>query len=568
MSGIFLNKKSQLIEYQLIEIFICSPEQNRTCEKSELNLNAPKSTKSALCNLVGHIPTISEIFRDFQKITQKSGKSREFLAKSGKSREFFWAFFLPLSDKESIDMATIKFRLSTRSDKTSGKSEILVRFYHGKSIDQYAKTNLFVEAASWNDSAERVTIPRYRVMTKEAKQTIEDLSKINTDLENIRQYIGDEFVKAGAGKMAFPQNWLSGILRKYNFPDDGGTTDILAIFDKFVEAKRMTNRRQQCFAVCRRDLHRFLIYRGISTDEALDIWDADTIQDFAEYLKNEHTFYRVENERKVKGRKRENEKITFLDSAFAKAFEAEPETRLPEERGQNTISSILSRLRAFVKWAVNNGYTTNDPFRQYSIPDELYGTPYYITIEERNRLWATDLSSRPQLAVQRDIFIFQCVVGCRVSDLQSFTKDSIINGAVEYIAKKTKDGHPDTIRVPLNPIAEEIVERYKDTPGQKLLPFISDQKYNDAIKEMFAVAGLTRMVTILNPTTREEEKRPLNEIASSHLARRTFAGNLYKKVRDPNLVGKLTGHSEGSRAFARYRDIDEDMKQELVNMLA
>ncbi len=75
------------------------------------------------------------------------------------------------------------------------------------------------------------------------------------------------------------------------------------------------------------------------------------------------------------------------------------------------------------------------------------------------------------------------------------------------------------------------------------------------------------MVTVLNPTTREEEKRPLNEIASSHLARRTFIGNLYKKVKDPNLVGSLSGHKEGSKAFARYRDIDEDMKKELVSLL-
>lgn len=75
------------------------------------------------------------------------------------------------------------------------------------------------------------------------------------------------------------------------------------------------------------------------------------------------------------------------------------------------------------------------------------------------------------------------------------------------------------------------------------------------------------MVTVLNPTTGAEEKRPLNEIASSHLARHTFIGNLYKKVKDPNLVGSLSGHKEGSKAFARYRDIDEDIKKELVNLL-
>jgi hypothetical protein len=61
--------------------------------------------------------------------------------------------------------------------------------------------------------------------------------------------------------------------------------------------------------------------------------------------------------------------------------------------------------------------------------------------------------------------------------------------------------------------------------------------------------------------------KPLNELASSHLARRCFVGNLYKQVKDPNLVGALSGHKDGSKAFARYRTIDEQMKTELVKML-
>ena len=33
------------------------------------------------------------------------------------------------------------------------------------------------------------------------------------------------------------------------------------------------------------------------------------------------------------------------------------------------------------------------------------------------------------------------------------------------------------------------------------------------------------------------------------------------------MIGKLSGHVEGSRAFARYRTIDDDLKKSLVNML-
>ena len=36
---------------------------------------------------------------------------------------------------------------------------------------------------------------------------------------------------------------------------------------------------------------------------------------------------------------------------------------------------------------------------------------------------------------------------------------------------------------------------------------------------------------------------------------------------DLNIIGKLSGHKEGSRAFARYRDIDDDMMMELVSKL-
>ena len=44
-------------------------------------------------------------------------------------------------------------------------------------------------------------------------------------------------------------------------------------------------------------------------------------------------------------------------------------------------------------------------------------------------------------------------------------------------------------------------------------------------------------------------------------------GNLYKQVKDPNLVGALSGHKEGSRAFARYRKIDEDINRKAISLL-
>ena len=113
-----------------------------------------------------------------------------------------------------------------------------------------------------------------------------------------------------------------------------------------------------------------------------------------------------------------------------------------------------------------------------------------------------------------------------------------------------------------------LIEKYKgiDVKG-RLFPFISPQRYNDAIKEIFRLCGITRLVTVLDSVTEEEVQRPINEVAASHMARKTFIGNLYKRVKDPNLIGSMSGHVEGSRAFARYREIDDDLKREVVSLI-
>lgn len=40
-----------------------------------------------------------------------------------------------------------------------------------------------------------------------------------------------------------------------------------------------------------------------------------------------------------------------------------------------------------------------------------------------------------------------------------------------------------------------------------------------------------------------------------------------QKVSDPNVIGSKTGHVEGSRVFARYRTVEEDLKKSLVDIL-
>ena len=443
-------------------------------------------------------------------------------------------------------MATITLRLSAKTDKQTNQHEILMRFRHGK-VDQYAKTNVFVHPDHWSNDTKSIKIPNARLLTDEKKQLINELHKKIDRLNEITSLVQSSFQAIDKSNVA--KDWLKSLIDGFNFPTatDGEQPQhsFFDVYEHYIDTHKFSDHRRKQNRVIWRTLKRYEIFKGLSfTFENIT---ADTLRDFEKFLADEH---------KLVDQKK-----------YQKVLTAVPETRTPQPRGKNTINDFMIRLRSFYIWANENDYTTTNPFKHFTIAECVYGTPYYITIEERNQLYNFDFSDNPDLARQRDIFVFQCLIGCRVSDLWAMTKSNLVNGAIEYIPRKTKEGRAITVRVPLNAIATEIVERYKDFDKVKLFKLTTQQQYNRDIKTMFKLSGLTRIVTVINPTTREEEQRPICDIASSHLARRCFVGNLYKKVKDPNLIGKLSGHKEGSRAFSRYREIDEETSRELVTML-
>lgn len=429
------------------------------------------------------------------------------------------------------------------STKRKDKVHVRFRLRDGRNVQLFHKSEIEIIPSDWDSTKQAI---KAKVLYNEKERAI-FAEKIATRKKIILDAYNNQSNKEG-----LTSNWLEIEVdkklnpEKYAAPEDTPQTFFEA-FDEFLNKRKISDVRKKNFRVIGRAFQRYELYRSIKTQQnfslELNSITPDILRDAEVFLKKEHIIF----------------------EKYPEIYEAVPETRTPQPRGQNTINDIFTKLRTFYLWAIEAGKTENNPFKTFSVEECVYGTPYYITVEERNQLYNTDISSRPQLAIQRDIFVFQCLIGCRVGDLYKMTKSNVINGAIEYIARKTKEGRPVTVRVPLNAIAKEILDRYPG--GQSLLPFISEQKYNVAIKEMFRLAGLTRPITILNPTTGEPDIKPLNEIASSHLARRCFVGNLYKQVKDPNLVGALSGHKEGSKAFARYREIDDEIKTELVKML-
>ena len=331
-------------------------------------------------------------------------------------------------------------------------------------------------------------------------------------------------------------------------------TTFLEALDEYLRTQRLSEIRIRSYAVLRRSIERYQLYRH--TTWQLQTLQADHLRDFELFLREEHSFFQTTSDGHKVCKKRYEHLYTRV-----------PESRPPTERGNNTIAAIFTKVFAVLNYAFDQGWTDNRKFRDYIPPKEIYGTPYYLTLDEVRQLYECDLNDTPALAVQRDIFVFQCLVGCRIGDLYRFTRNNIIDTTLEYVPYKTKEEKQRVVKVPLNATAQAILAKYQTPDNSLLFPFIAKQRYNDAIKEIFTQVGLTRAIITINPVTGKEESVPLNTAASSHLARRTFIGNLYKKVKDPNLIGVLSGHTEGSRAFARYREIDHSMKQELVEMI-
>jgi integrase len=244
-------------------------------------------------------------------------------------------------------------------------------------------------------------------------------------------------------------------------------------------------------------------------------------------------------------------------------------------KGDNTIKAIISLIRTFWNYSIANfdGINIPYPFKRsasdkgYTIPKEKYGEPIFLTIAERDLIFNANLDNN-RLASVRDIFIFQCLIGARVGDLVNLTKDNIDkNNLLSYIPKKTKDKAQAVVaRIPLTPKAIEILNKY-NMPDNRILPFISDQKYNEYLKELFKFIGIKRKVEVLNSVTGQKEHISICDIASSHLARRTFVGNLVDKKAPLHIVTRMSGHVAGSKALARYYNVSDSTLKDYVNLI-
>lgn len=506
-------------------------------------------------------------------------------------------------------MAQIELRLSSKVQKVTGRSEIMIRFFQGTSFDLYAKSEIFIspeffeyyinrekteksgvkiagnaittsiEKAKEKGYALRKSgtiVFRQRLETPEVKYHREQVER----LEKLKKHILDHFESATKSELS--SEWLKEVVDMFNHPEKYNIKQTNKSFYELVELyihrRQLAEGHARVFRVLSRCIAR---YEGFirATEKArkdytfsIDTVTRGDIEELSDYMRNEKAL------------------SDQYPKLFEKLIESYPAAvkkghNKIQARGENTIIKMRTRLKSLFMFFVEEGLTTNRPFEGIKIGTAKVGTPIYISIEERNIIASYNLEKKWQemddefrkncgmpiqtIIMCRDVFVFHCFIGCRVSDLIKMTPKYIENNILVYTPHKTKDGEEAIqARIPLHPKAAELIKKYKgkDEKG-RLFPFISADKYNDAIKAIFTMAEITRNVEWRNPLTGENEIRPINEIASSHMARRTFIGNAYFKVTDPNLIGKMSGHVEGSKAFKRYRKIEDETLKNVIDMI-
>lgn len=156
-------------------------------------------------------------------------------------------------------------------------------------------------------------------------------------MEAISSYIQEEFIKAGAGKVALADKWLaSKLLGRLNIPKEekkSKTPEIFDILEHFIEVHDISDSQRRQYKVLLRALKRFSLYTGESVE--LDDLTADTLRDFSDFLSTEHEFIGTDDEGTP----------YIMDRQYQTVYDQVPECRFPKPRGKNSIIGIMSRFR-------------------------------------------------------------------------------------------------------------------------------------------------------------------------------------------------------------------------------
>lgn len=197
--------------------------------------------------------------------------------------------------------------------------------------------------------------------------------------------------------------------------------------------------------------------------------------------------------------------ISELKMAFVTEYEHF--LSVNQKMQSNTTMKYIKILKQILNYAVALDWIQSNPFNQFKC---TYRSPDRIVLnQDEIDVIFHKLMPNERLEQVKDVFLFACYTGYAFSDVELLTHDSIvkgIDGEIWIHANRVKTDVRENVM--LLDIPLQIIEKYKDNQACKLkgrlLPVMSNQKYNAYLKEIATICNINKLLT-------------------SHIARHTFA---------------------------------------------
>ncbi|HWA33800.1 MAG TPA: site-specific integrase, partial [Cyclobacteriaceae bacterium] len=223
--------------------------------------------------------------------------------------------------------------------------------------------------------------------------------------------------------------------------------------------------------------------------------------------------------------------------------------RTTRQCGHNTAIKYLANFRKIINICLKNRWIDKDPFIGFSMAKKEVER-FFLTSQELHRIASTVLRNERLIQV-RDVFLFCCYTGLAYSDVQALTPEQLVIGVDGERWIFTHRRKTDvSSKVPLLPIALEIVERYRDHPEcqfrRTVFPVPTNQKMNAYLKEIADLCVIKKYLT-------------------SHMARHTFATTVTLTNGVPmESVSKMLGHRSLRTTQLYAKVLDEKVSEDMM----
>jgi integrase len=233
-----------------------------------------------------------------------------------------------------------------------------------------------------------------------------------------------------------------------------------------------------------------------------------------------------------------------------------------ENKEKSTFAGFIKDIKSVMNEAKEFGLETGEGHKAASFIMPAYESDTKaLTLEEVDRIHALDLSGNPRMDKVRDLFLIGCYSALRFSNFNNLTIDNI---SEEFIRlRQVKTG--DLVTIPIMKRLRKVLDKYD---GALPKP-VSNQEFNRVIKDVAKLAGLDYMVQVksFNGGIEKAEMKPLNELISSHTARRSYATIMFKLGVPTMLIMSATGHKTESSFLKYIRANNEDKAMLMADYL-